>query len=432
MSELPDKRIGFVSFRFAGTDGVSLESSKWADVLESLGWECFYLAGEFEADNHADSAHYMCEPLLQFFHPEIKNVYDRAFGTQLRREIALTHDIHALRTKIKERLYDFVNHFKISTLLVENALTIPLNLPLGMALTEFLSESGTKCIAHHHDFFWERKRFTNNCVHDILHSSYPPNLPNMVHVTINSDARTNLGLRTGISATLIPNVMHFEHAPPAIDAYSSDFRQNVGIGKDTICILQPTRVVQRKGIEHSIELVARMRDKIDKEIVLLISHASGDEGFEYEQRLHEYTELLSVPTIFESEIICDKRIQKNERKCYSLQDVYPHANLVAYPSLFEGFGNAFLEAVYFKKLIVVNNYSVYVKDIKPQGFSVVEFDNFISSGTINDITTLLREPARIQAMVDKNYAIGLQHFSYRILRIRLKYIISELWGSIFE
>ena len=39
------KRIGFVSTRFAGTDGVSLETEKWANVLERMGCECFYFCG---------------------------------------------------------------------------------------------------------------------------------------------------------------------------------------------------------------------------------------------------------------------------------------------------------------------------------------------------------------------------------------------------
>ena len=38
--------IGFISTRFAGTDGVSLETAKWAVVLERLGHTCFYFAGE--------------------------------------------------------------------------------------------------------------------------------------------------------------------------------------------------------------------------------------------------------------------------------------------------------------------------------------------------------------------------------------------------
>ena len=34
-------RIGFVSTRFAGKDGVSLEVEKWVSVLEGMGHECF-------------------------------------------------------------------------------------------------------------------------------------------------------------------------------------------------------------------------------------------------------------------------------------------------------------------------------------------------------------------------------------------------------
>lgn len=39
------KNIGFVSTRFAGTDGVSLESSKWAELLKKGGHSCFWFAG---------------------------------------------------------------------------------------------------------------------------------------------------------------------------------------------------------------------------------------------------------------------------------------------------------------------------------------------------------------------------------------------------
>jgi len=34
-----------------------------------------------------------------------------------------------------------------------------MHIPLGLALTEFLAETSLPCIAHHHDFYWERERF---------------------------------------------------------------------------------------------------------------------------------------------------------------------------------------------------------------------------------------------------------------------------------
>ena len=66
------------------------------------------------------------------------------------------------------------------------------------------------------------------------------------------------------------------------------------------------------------------------------------------------------------------------RRVYTLADVYPQADLVTYPSSIEGFGNAFLEAVYHRRPLVVNRYSIYEIDIKPHGFRVVEFDNYVS------------------------------------------------------
>ena len=38
-------RVGFVSTRFQGTDGVSLETWKWNEVLTELGYETFFFSG---------------------------------------------------------------------------------------------------------------------------------------------------------------------------------------------------------------------------------------------------------------------------------------------------------------------------------------------------------------------------------------------------
>jgi hypothetical protein len=38
--------VGFVSTRFAGIDGVSLEASKWAQIFEGEGHNCHWFAGE--------------------------------------------------------------------------------------------------------------------------------------------------------------------------------------------------------------------------------------------------------------------------------------------------------------------------------------------------------------------------------------------------
>jgi glycosyltransferase involved in cell wall biosynthesis len=338
----------------------------------------------------------------------------------------LTRGLHHYREILKKKLYDFSKHFDIGLIIPQNALTIPLNLPLGMALTEFIAETGMPVIAHHHDFFWERKRFLSNCVWDYFNSCYPPHLKNVHHVVINSSAQNQLALRTGISSTLIPNVMDFEHPPNGSDEYNADARKALGIGDDELLILQPTRVVQRKGIEHAIELVARLKMKA----TLVISHASDDEGYEYQTRVKEYAKLLGINAKFVEDIIGDKRSTTDDgRKIYTLDDIYPHADLVTYPSIVEGFGNAFLEAIYHRKPILVNNYSIYSHDIKPKGFDVIEMDNFISNGTVEYTRKVLKDPDRIKEMTETNYKLGLKYYSYSALATKLQHITTSIWGS---
>ena len=43
--------VGFVSTRFAGTDGVTLESSKWAEVFQQNGHHCYWFAGDLDGRN---------------------------------------------------------------------------------------------------------------------------------------------------------------------------------------------------------------------------------------------------------------------------------------------------------------------------------------------------------------------------------------------
>jgi hypothetical protein len=66
--------------------------------------------------------------------------------------------------------------------------------------------------------------------------------------------------------------------------------------------------------------------------------------------------------------------QINNHDQLSLWDVYPHADFITYPSLYEGFGNAFLEAIYFKKPLLINRYAIFVRDIEPKGFDLITMD----------------------------------------------------------
>jgi glycosyltransferase involved in cell wall biosynthesis len=411
------KNMGFISTRLAGTDGVSLETAKWADVFEADGFSCFYFAGELDRPKEFS---YLAEE-AHFTHPEIEEIQGKCFGVT-KRDRSLTRKIEKIKEKLKNDIYAFIEKFEIDILIPENALTIPMNIPLGLAITEVLIETEMPAIAHHHDFYWERDRFMTNAAWDYLNMAFPPNLPSVHHTVINSFAAEQLSLRTGITSEINPNVMDFENPPPAPDDYARDVKEALGIEKDELFILQPTRIVQRKGIEHAIELVSRLGMKAR----LVISHSAGDEGHDYEDRLREYSEHMNVNTLFAYDVVDDNRgTTEDGRKIYTLSDIYPHADLVTYPSIFEGFGNAFLEALYFRKPIMVNTYSIYTKDIKPKGFLAIEMDGYITQAVVDLTKKVLSDPDLCQQAVDRNYEIANQNFSYATLRRRLKHFIEE-------
>jgi len=334
--------VGFVSTRFKGIDGVSLEASKWARVLEDSGLRCFWFGGELDRDERSS----FLVPEAHFLYPENQSINDEVNGNNFR-SAKITSLIHKQREYLKGQLHLFLNKFAIDLIIAENALCLPMHIPLGLALTETIAETQIPTIAHHHDFYWERTRYCVNAVSDYIRMAFPPALPQISHVVINSEAREQLALRTGITATVIPNVLDFEN-PPVIDiTKQAQLRKLLGISPEDIVVLQPTRIVQRKGIEHAIDLVASLGKPGCK---LVVSHESGDEGHDYMHYLNQYAKTCGVELIMVPFGISDPWGTCREKECeFSLLDIYPLADFVTYPSRYEGFGNGLLEAIYFKK-----------------------------------------------------------------------------------
>jgi glycosyltransferase involved in cell wall biosynthesis len=199
--------------------------------------------------------------------------------------------------------------------------------------------------------------------------AFPPKLPNIKHVVINSSAQEQLALRTGIASIIVPNVLDFENPPVVNGEGAAAFRRSMNLGADDKMILQPTRIIRRKGIEKAIELVKELGDPRNK---LVISHEAGDEGFEYVEWLKEYARELKVDLRLVTTPIADPwNGNGNWKTEYTLWDIYSSADFITYPSSYEGFGNAFVEAIYLKKPILINRYATFVRDIEPKGDSFV-------------------------------------------------------------
>ena len=415
------KNIGFVSTRFAGQDGVSLESAKWAEVLWEDRHVSFWYSGE--SDRNPDISHVVPEAYFGF--SENQWINERIWKGE-QRDRFVTERIRALADYLKSTLYRFVEKFAIDIIVPQNCLAIPMHVPLGIALTEFLSETRMPAIAHHHDFYWERTRFSVNCIPEYLDMSFPPKLGNMRDVVINQEAQEQLALRKGSASLVIPNVFDFENPPEPVDDYASDVREELGLNEDDFFILQPTRVVPRKGIEQAIKLVSLLKEPRCK---LVISHEAGDEGYEYLGMLEQLAKEEGVDMRVVADRVGEVRQRDSEgRKVYTLWDLYHHADFVTYPSTYEGFGNALLEAIYFRKPVLINRYSIFVRDIEPKGFRLLTMDGFVTPTIARQVRQILTDSDLCEEVVNHNYEVARQFYSYSTIRSNLRAFIADLTG----
>ncbi|KAJ5066645.1 glycosyltransferase wbbk-related [Anaeramoeba ignava] len=426
--------IGFISTRIFGTDGVSLEISKIQNLLIQKAKKVFFMAGELDPIFEKQENGY-CFEKMHFLNSEIQSIQKTLFENKL--ETITTKQMQECWDKIDQfaneieyEIEKFINKFNIHKIITQNCLSIPMNLPLGKAIYNYLSKTGMECINHNHDFYWERERFLNiknQNLQDFLDKYFPPSIPNMKHLVINSISQETLLKRKGISSVVVPNVFDFSQKEKFIDEYNQDLRESLELEKDDIFILQPTRIVPRKSIETSIEIVSRLKDKKAK---LIITHSSSDEGDDYLAFLQQKAKELDVDMRIANSRFSETRgINQNDQKIYSLWDAYLFADIILYPTLIEGFGNLVVEALFFKKMVVVNKYPVYLKDIKPTGIKFIELENNqITDETISQIKEVLqskKDPIlkkKYDQIIQKNFEIGIQNFSFEILSEKLKEI----------
>jgi glycosyltransferase involved in cell wall biosynthesis len=193
-----------------------------------------------------------------------------------------------------------------------------------------------------------------------------------------------------------------------------------------LLVVQPTRVVPRKGIELAIELVGRLGDP---DAVLLITSPAGDEGLDYLVELERLAERHRVRLAYAADRFAPDHDGKPIRPAHSLHDAYLAADLITYPSHYEGYGNALVEALYYGVPVVVNRYPVYVADIGPLGLRLIEIAGAITDDTVDEVRFLLANPRKIRENARHNFEIARKHLSYALLRRRLRHLLRDLTGE---
>ena len=103
-------------------------------------------------------------------------------------------------------------------------------------------------------------------------------------------------------------------------------------------------------------------------------------------------------------------------------------DFITYPSIYEGFGNALLEAFFFRKPVLVNRYSIFITDIEPRGFEVITMNGYLTNSVVAHVRRVIHDSQYRETMVQHNYELSRAFFSYTVLRRKLRALITAFTG----
>jgi hypothetical protein len=118
------KRIGFISTRFHGTDGVTLEAAKWADILEAEGADCFWMAGLWTSARRSATSILLLSLII------LPSSMFKDTSSARRLGHSDTSDrIQEIKNGLKNSIYRFIERFDLELLIPQNILAIPMHVP---------------------------------------------------------------------------------------------------------------------------------------------------------------------------------------------------------------------------------------------------------------------------------------------------------------
>jgi len=447
------KKIAIIHYRVGGTDGVSLEIEKRKEILESQDCLVKLIAGP-----RSKGADFIIKE-LEWDNGTIPIIKENGFLHFGRNDLTAT-ELKSKMNKVANAILDRLNFIQINEkfdhILVHNIFSFGGHIAASKALSKWIKKFKLPCLATHHDFYWERKEYQiprNEYLRNYMEKFMPPKSKYIQHVVINSLAKRELKKRSDIDAEVMGDVFDFGQAPWKKDNFNKDFLKCFDINPNDLVLLQATRVIPRKGIEAAIDLAHMLDQKIRRlrrkklynrkklnskpRVVLVIAGYAEDEKRDYLYKLKSRAFDLGVNAKFISNHVKSKRSYKEGVKTYSLWDAYVWADLVTFPSIWEGWGNQFIEAIFAKKPLVIYEYPVFKTDIKKEGYHVISLGNGHQapdeSGMITISNKNLKKAARqtarwltdkkLPGKLDKNFNIGKKYHDYKVLE---EYLLEKL------
>ncbi len=442
---MPKTKIAICHYRVGGTDGVSLEIEKREQILKEHGFNVKLIAGP-----RSKGADYVIKE-LEWDDGVVPIVKENGF-IHFRRwdleDIEIKRKIRKLSNAIEKELTRIQRKEKFDLVLIHNIFSFGGHIAAARGFLNWIEKFKLKTIATHHDFFWERREFhlpRNSYLKKYIDKYMPPKSEYIKHVVINSITQHELKKRSGIRAEILPDTFDFEQKEWRKDKFNKDFLKQFDIGQNDLVILQATRIIPRKGIETAIDFANVLQENISKlrgkklyngkklnsrsNVILIMAGYTEDEKRDYLFKLKTKAFDERVRVRFVSEHIKAERHYNGGVKTLSLWDAYVYADLITFPSIWEGWGNQLIEAVFAKKPFVIFEYPVFKKDIVKEKYNLISLGDKIRK---NDKTGLYQIPQKnmdkavrktikwltdknLNKKLEKNFGIGKKYHGYKVI-----------------
>ena len=426
-------KIGIIIGRIGDVDGVALETEKWIEAIKKMGHEIFILSGNFKKDV-IEPEHQKTLRCFSFFSPECEWEQNRAFFFPPDDPERLLNHLDEAANHVATTIFQWILDYRIDLLLVENASSLPAHLSLGMGIRRCAERLDLPIVVHHHDFSWERgSRYASPFpeITQIVEETFPLRTSNARHAVINSNQQSVLKERFDIDAVVVPNVMDFDKPFAQRDSYNAKLPADLGLQEGDIPLFQITRIVPRKGIEVAIDLVDRLEDP---RVKLVITGSAADDhrkGY-YSKLLRRIERIERIGPkgrviLAHHKLLSSRGTTGTGERIFSLADAYAHAVACTYFSTYEGFGNAFVEAVVARRPIFVNNYKpVYWPDIGSLGFKTVMLEeNNLTDEAVTEVDRIIHNPTLQAEIAEHNFELGRKYFSFEVLEQKLQAVFPQ-------
>jgi glycosyltransferase involved in cell wall biosynthesis len=273
--------------------------------------------------------------------------------------------------------------------IIDNLCSLPLNLDAARAVARAAGSHGGRICFRHHDLPWQRRHLTH------LEAEFPPRVEGALHATINLRSRRELHARGFADAVTIHN--YFDLDPTFGDRAAT--RKDFDFVDDDFVLFQPARAIERKNVPGAVRF-AQQLDALAPELRLRL-WVSGPAEDGYAPVLDKIIERATLPITV--------------GRAPTAADAYAAADLVLFPSTWEGFGNPVVESIAYRRACAAYPYPVLAE--------------MVAAG-IRVFST--QQPESVKKFLNDTPEVRERYFDANVHRARVSYSLADLPAAIDE